>query len=74
MKTANDHELKLIAKASSEFARKELSQIVEKSETAYYSANYNTIVEKAWNLDFFHILLPESSGGNGLGCRAFCSV
>jgi alkylation response protein AidB-like acyl-CoA dehydrogenase len=67
MVTANDRELKLIDKTSSEFAKKELKQIVKKSGSEYFTPKYNRVVEKANELDFFHISLPESVGGSGLG-------
>lgn len=69
-----DKELKLIDKISSEFAKKELRQIVEKSGSEYFSPYYNSLLEKARTLGFFYIILPEKTGGSGLDCRALCSV
>ncbi len=74
MATSKENELKLIDKTSAEFSRNELAQIMEKSGSEYFSPEYMTVLEKAWDLDFFHILLPESVGGNGLGCAALCTV
>lgn len=74
MKGANERELNLINKASAEFAKKELSQIVEKSGSECFGPEYKRIVEKAWDLDFFHILLPEPIGGSGLGYDALSTV
>ncbi|MFH2131879.1 MAG: acyl-CoA dehydrogenase family protein [bacterium] len=74
MKAANDGILKAINKTSAEFARKELSQIVEKSGTEYFSSAYRAAVEKAWELDFYQTLLPESVEGSDLGCAALCTI
>lgn len=74
MAAAGTKELKLIDKASLEFAKKELGKIVEISGSEFFSPAYSSVVEKAIALDFFHISLPESAGGGGLGIRALCTA
>ena len=74
MKTVNEKELKLIDKASSEFAGKKLAKAIEASGTEKFSPEYNDVVKKAYELDFFHMTLPESAGGSDSGLRAFCRV
>ncbi len=72
--TPGETELKLVDKTSAEFSRKELAQIMETAGCDSFSPEYQAVLEKAWELDFFHILLPEAAGGNGLGLGSLCTV
>lgn len=74
MHTASEKELMLIDRASAEFARKELSQIMDKNGTESFGPAFYKIVQKAWELDFFHILLPERIGGSELGYSTLCRI
>ncbi len=72
---SSDHkELKLIDKASVEFSRKELHQIRERNGTDVFCPAYNAVVEKAWELDYFHVFLPDTVGGSGPDLTALCTI
>jgi len=74
MKPLTNQELNLIKKASSEFAGKILAKAIEVAGSDHFSPEYEKAVKKAYELDFFHLTIPESAGGIGAGLRAFCSV
>lgn len=71
---ASEKEIRLIDKASSEFAGKKLAKVVESSAGDTYSKEYSAAVMKAYELDFFHMMLPETAGGSEAGLRAFCRL
>lgn len=67
MIAGTDKELKLLDKASSEFARKALAPDREENDKFPFGPFFSPVLEKAYSLDFFHTMLPESLGGIGHG-------
>jgi alkylation response protein AidB-like acyl-CoA dehydrogenase len=70
----NDNEMRMLAGAADDFARKELAPEREEHDRFPYGPFFQPVLDKAYELDFFHILLPEKLGGTGLGVRALCVV
>lgn len=66
----SDQELKLMAKASGEFAKKQLAPNREENDKYPFGPFFSDIVEKAFELDFFHMLLPEEMNGMNQGIGA----
>ncbi len=67
-------ELKLIDKAAREFAQKALLPTREESDRyPFESFPYETL-EKAFDVDFFHMTLPEGLGGIGRKITPLCIV
>lgn len=67
-------ELKLLDKAAKEFSRKQLFPEREKNDDYPFGPFFRGVVEKAFDLDFFHVILPEDMGGIGHGIEALCIV
>jgi alkylation response protein AidB-like acyl-CoA dehydrogenase len=65
-----DKELALMAKAAKEFAAKQLAPNREANDKYPFGPLFTEVVEKAFGLDFFHILLPEAMQGMSLGVGA----
>lgn len=63
-------ELALMAKAAQEFAAKQLAPNREENDKYPFGPLFSDVVEKAFGLDFFHILLPEALQGMSLGVSA----
>lgn len=57
----SDRELNLISKTSAEFAGKELAKAIETHGIDSYTPGYAGVVQKARDLDFFHMLVPEEA-------------
>jgi len=74
MPKANEKELKLLEKAATEFSRKELAPNREENDKYPYGPFFDSVLEKAYELGFFHIILPEEADGTGHGMRALCIV
>ncbi|MFA6010571.1 MAG: acyl-CoA dehydrogenase family protein [Desulfobacteraceae bacterium] len=74
MTQPNTKELQLLEKASSEFSKKILAPEREENDKYPFGPYFTHIIDKAYELDFFHITLPEHTGGIGHGIRAFCLV
>lgn len=70
----NDKELKLLDKASAEFAKKELAPKREENDQFPFGAFWELVLGKAFALDFFHATLPESMGGMGQGLRGLSII
>jgi len=70
----NNKELKLLDKAAREFSTKELAPGREENDKFPHGPFFDSILEKAWELDFFHSILPEEYGGIGQGISALCIV
>ena len=66
----NDKELQMLAKAADEFAKKELAPLAGETDKHPDPAVIADLLQKAYDLDFFHTLLPEDLGGMGMGTRA----
>ena len=71
---ANNKELKLLDKAANEFARKELAPGREENDKFPFGPFFDAILEKAYDLDFFHSILPEKFGGIEQGISSLCIV
>ncbi len=67
-----DKELKMLDKATAEFARKELAPGREENDKYPYGSFFDTVLDKAFEIDFFHTILPEDLNGMGQGIRTFC--
>ncbi|MBC2716758.1 MAG: acyl-CoA/acyl-ACP dehydrogenase [Desulfobacteraceae bacterium] len=74
MIAGTNKELKLLDKASAEFARKELAPNREENDKFPFSPFFTPVLEKAYSLDFFHALLPEKLGGIGHGVTALSVI
>ncbi len=74
MSAADNNELKLLDNASREFARKVLAPEREETDKYPFGPFFSHIVEKAFELDFFHITLPEDLGGVGHDIGGLCLV
>jgi alkylation response protein AidB-like acyl-CoA dehydrogenase len=74
MSESNTKELQLLEKASSEFSKKVLAPEREENDKYPFGPYFSHVIEKAFELDFFHITLPQSAGGIGHGIKAFCLV
>ncbi len=72
MLATKEKEFKMLEKAAAEFARKELSPNREENDKYPFGPFWDDIVKKAFDLDFFHVLLPETLEGMGLGMQSFC--
>ncbi|MBU1170125.1 MAG: acyl-CoA dehydrogenase family protein [Proteobacteria bacterium] len=67
-------EIKMIEKAAREFSKKVLAPEREENDAFPFGPFFNTALEKAYGLDFFHLNLPENLGGMGQSIRALCRV
>lgn len=70
MIAANNKELKLLKKSAAEFAKKELAPNREENDKFPFGPFFESVLEKAFEADFFHTILPESLGGIGQGLNA----
>ncbi len=74
MPKASEKEIKLLEKAAADFAKKELVPDREENDKYPFGPFFDSVLDKAYELDFFHIVLPEEAGGMGQGMRALCTV
>ncbi|MGB9499044.1 MAG: acyl-CoA dehydrogenase family protein [Dissulfuribacterales bacterium] len=74
MIAGTDKELKLLDKTSAEFARKELALNREENDKFPFGHFFDVVLKKAYDLDFFHVILPENYGGIGHGMSALCII
>jgi alkylation response protein AidB-like acyl-CoA dehydrogenase len=63
-------ELDMLARAASEFAKKQLAPNREENDTYPFGPFFDQALAKAFDVDFFHVLLPESMGGMNQGLSA----
>ncbi len=70
MIAANDKGLKLLNKSAAEFAKKELAPNREENDKFPFGPFFDSVLEKAFEADFFHTTLPESVGGIEQGMSA----
>ena len=63
MPPGRNEELRMLDKAAAEFAGKELAPDREVNDRFPFSPFFESVVQKAFELDFFHIILPESANG-----------
>lgn len=74
MTSSDKKELQLLDKASGEFARKMLAPEREENDKYPFGVFFQDVLDKAFELDFFHIMLPEDAGGTGHGMEALCVI
>lgn len=67
-------EMKMMAKAAGEFAARQLTPEREENDKYPFGPFFSTAVQKAFDLDFFHLLLPEALNGLQMGVSAFAVV
>ncbi|MBU0995269.1 MAG: acyl-CoA/acyl-ACP dehydrogenase [Proteobacteria bacterium] len=67
-------ELKLIEKAAYDFSRKELWPEREENDKFPFGPFFDASLKKAYDLDFFHSILPETYGGIGQGISTLCVI
>lgn len=66
--------IRMLARAAAEFAKGELAANRRESDRFPFGPFFSTVLQKAFDLDFFHITLPDSAGGVGMGVGALCVV
>lgn len=74
MAGTEDREYRMIRSAAAEFADRELAPLREEFDAFPYGPFFQNVLEKAFELDYFHLTLPEDLGGAGMGIRALCIV
>lgn len=74
MTGSEQKELQLLDKASREFARKMLAPKREENDKYPFGPFFQHVLDKAFELDFFHLMLPEDAGGTGHGIDALCVI
>jgi len=70
----SNKEMQLMARASAEFARKQLAPNREENDKYPFGPYFSEVVEKAFELDFFHMLLPEEMNGMAQGVEALSVI
>jgi len=74
MIAGTDRELKMLDKASAEFARKELAPERQENDRYPDAPLFEKTIKKAYDLEYFHIILPEALNGVGQGVAALCVI
>ncbi|MGM0454478.1 MAG: acyl-CoA dehydrogenase family protein, partial [Thermodesulfobacteriota bacterium] len=74
MIAGTDKELKMMDKASAEFARKALAPERQTNDAYPFGPFFYDVVKNAYDLDFFHVTLPEACNGIGQSIAALCVV
>ncbi|MDY6906249.1 MAG: acyl-CoA dehydrogenase family protein [Thermodesulfobacteriota bacterium] len=74
MIAVKDKELKMLDKAASEFAKKQLAPEREENDKFPFGPFFDDVLAKAFELDFFHIILPESLDGMNQGMAALSVI
>lgn len=72
MLAINNKELTMLEKAAHDYSRKVLFPDRETNDAYPFGPFFQTALDTAFELDFFHTLVPESLGGLGHGMTAFC--
>ncbi len=67
-------ELNMLEKAATEFSRKILFPEREANDTFPFGPFFDSTVEKAYSVDFFHTSIPEEAGGMGQGTPALSVI
>jgi alkylation response protein AidB-like acyl-CoA dehydrogenase len=67
-------EIKMTAKAAGEFAAKQLAPDREENDKYPFGPFFSNVVQKAFDLDFFHLLLPEALDGMQMGVSALAAT
>ena len=66
--------MQLLGRAAAEFARDILLPERDRHDRFPFAPFFEDTVQKAFDLDFFHLLLPEDLGGTGMGITALCRL
>lgn len=74
MIAGKNKELNLLDKASAEFAKKQLAPEREANDKYPFGPFFDPVLQKAHELEFFHVMLPEDLGGIGHGMAGMCIV
>ncbi len=74
MPTNHSKELTLLQKAASEFARQKLIPDKTLHDKYPFGPDVEAVLSKAFELDFFHLTLPEKLGGMGQKISALCTL
>ncbi|MFW6415216.1 MAG: acyl-CoA dehydrogenase family protein [Thermodesulfobacteriota bacterium] len=69
-----DKQTNMLEKAAREFARKQLAPNREQQDKYPFAPFFDSVLGKAFDLDFFSILLPEDLDGMGMDIRDFSLV
>jgi len=72
MITSDNEELKIFDKTTRDFSKKELAPKREENDRYPFGPFFQEILEKAFELGFFHVILTEDLGGIGHGLEALC--
>lgn len=73
MKSKTDT-LNMIRKTASEFAKKELAKHKEELDSHKSGAILGSLLDKIFEMDLFHLVIPESNGGIGEGISSLCAA
>ncbi len=74
MIAGTDKELKMLKKTAEEFAKKELAPNREANDKFPFGPFFTNTLEKAFSLDFFHLMIPETLGGIGQTISSQCII
>jgi alkylation response protein AidB-like acyl-CoA dehydrogenase len=72
--THSAKEIKMMAKAAGEYAAGQLTPEREENDKYPFGPFFSNAVKKAFDLDFFHLLLPEALNGMQMGVGALAVV
>ncbi|MGD9006697.1 MAG: acyl-CoA dehydrogenase family protein [Desulfobacteraceae bacterium] len=67
-------EIQMVAEAAAEFAAGQLTPDREANDRYPYGPFFSDVVQKAFDLDFFHLMLPEALNGMQMGASALAVV
>lgn len=67
-------QLEMLEKSASEFARRQLVADREKHDAYPFGPYFDDVVQKAYDVDFFHTMLPERFGGMAQGIQGLCAI
>jgi alkylation response protein AidB-like acyl-CoA dehydrogenase len=74
MLDSQNKEMKMLEKAAAEFAKKELISDRKENDTYPFGPFFSSVLKNAFDVDFFHITLPEEIGGIGQKISALCII
>lgn len=72
--TADANTLSMIRKTAADFSKKELIKNREELDNKGTDELLRSILDKAFDMDFFHSAIPEPFGGTGLGITGLCAI
>ena len=74
MTVATQKEMQLLGRAAADFAQGVLIPDRELHDRFPFGPFFEEIVQKAFELDFFHMILPEELDGTAMGITALCCL